>query len=139
METIQNNRVVSLFDRFCLVLPQGLKCYADGLDGKRVVFITSWSKRFNVSFEEGMQMMDMIPEIQGETSIHYEYRQDGKYIHLCRSSKGKIPYAFFHIALEDSEGITYFLPGQMVVHGTYTWSDGIEPVLMELLDGISLI
>ena len=29
-------------------------------------------------------------------------------------------------------------PGQMVIYTDYTWSDGIEPVLMELLDGIAV-
>ena len=29
-------------------------------------------------------------------------------------------------------------PGQMVIYTDYTWSDGIEPVLMELLSGIAV-
>ena len=30
------------------------------------------------------------------------------------------------------------LPGQIVVEKGYMWSDGVEPVLMELLEGISV-
>lgn len=137
--TIQLRNTVSLFDKYSLVIPQGLKYHTDSSPGQRVLFITDKKESFTVSFEEDMKLMDMLPETGGEQTVRYQCCQDGKYIHLRRRSEKPIPCAFFHIELEDSGGKAYSLPGQLVVCKDYTWSDGIEPVLMELLDGIRLI
>ena len=83
--------------------------------------------------------MDMLPETDGEQTVRFQCCQDEKYIHVRRRSEEPIPCAFFHIELEDDDGKAYSLPGQMVVFNDYRWTDGIEPVLMKLLEGISLI
>ena len=61
-----------------------------------------------------------------------------KYIHQRRDDSSIVRCAFFHIELEDDEGTTVYLPGQIVVSEGYSWSDGVEPVLLELLEGITL-
>lgn len=40
--------------------------------------------------------------------------------------------------LEDDDGKTLYLSGQIVVTEKYQWSDGVEPVLMKLLEGIAV-
>ena len=85
-----------------------------------------------------MKPMDTISEGEGVSTVSYQCRQNGKYIHLQRRSEKPIPCAFFHLELEDNNGTMHVLPGQMVIYTDYTWSDGIEPVLMELLSGIAV-
>lgn len=129
---------VNLFDEFCLTIPPKLKSYQDGPPGQRVMFITDQKENFNISFEEGMKLLDMISEGEGVSTVSYQCRQNGKYIHLQRRSQKPIPCAFFHIELNDADGTTHVLPGQMVIYTDYTWSDDVEPVLMELLSGITV-
>ena len=59
--TLQAEHTVRLFDRFCIVIPANLKYHQDGLPGKRVLLIANEQESFTASFEEGMQMMDMLP------------------------------------------------------------------------------
>ena len=138
-KTLQSNREIRLFDSFSLVIPPKLKYHTDGLPGHRVLFITDAKENFVVSFEEGMQLMDMSPEYgnTGET-FHFHCRKDGKYIHQCRSKKVVDRCAFFHLELEHTELETQILPGQIVVSSNYQWTNGVEPVLMKLLDGITV-
>ena len=58
--TLQPNKTISLFDTYSLVIPPKLRYHTDGLPGHRVLFITDAKETFNVSFEEGMQMRDML-------------------------------------------------------------------------------
>ena len=133
------NKVISLFDRFRLQIPPKLKCYAAGAPGHRMLFITDPNETYTVSFEEGMPMRDMLASgrTNAPTVSHQCCRAD-KYIHQRRGDSPAQQCAFFHIELEDDEGTTVYLPGQMAVSEGYSWSDGVEPVLLELLDGITL-
>lgn len=135
--------MVSLFDKFCLDIPPHLHCHEDGLPGKRVMFITDRNETFAVSFEEGMQMMDMnIGFCESKPAVSFQCCKYGKYIHQRRihpvQCSGSGCYAFFHIELEGDDGKTLYLPGQMTAKPNYVWSDGIEPVLMELLKGVTV-
>ena len=132
------SQTVSLFDRYCLCVPRGLTCHLDGQAGDRVAFITDRDETFTISFEEGMELMDMLPEREGGASVCYQCCQNGKFIHQRRRSEGKSVCIFFHIELKDADGTTYRLPGQMVTHTDHTWANGVEPILMELVSGISL-
>lgn len=85
-----------------------------------------------------MKIMDILPDAADVPTVSYQCCQDGKCIHFKRNSSDRVTCAFFHIELEDSDGKFHSLPGQMVVNNGYPWSDGIEPVLMQLLDGLSL-
>ena len=135
--TLKKKQTVHLFDAFRLDIPLRLNYHANGLPGRRVVFISDPKETFTVSFEEGMKLMDMTddPERDGIT-VSVQCRRDGKYLHLKRCDN--VPCAFFHIELEDPEGNVLYLPGQIVVSPGYKWSDGIEPVLLELLSSIQL-
>ena len=136
--TLQKHKSIRFFDKFVLLIPPKLKYRTDGIIESRSLFITDPSESFLITFEEGMKLMDMLPEAKVEPSVCFQCFKDGKYIHLRRKSDGKVSCAFFHIELEDENGNPVYLPGQMVASSGYNWSDGIEPVLMELLAGISL-
>ena len=139
IRTKQPNKSVSLFDSFSLVIPPKLSYHTDGLPGHRVLFISDAKKTFNVSFEEGMQMRDMLSvSKESANAVSHQCCADGKYIHQRRSSSATERCAFFHIELEDNDGKTLYLSGQIVVTEKYQWSDGVEPVLMKLLEGIAV-
>ena len=130
-------KTIRLFDKYNLAIPTQLKCHEDGIPGRRVLFISDSKDNFNVSFEEGMNLMDMLPDVVDNIpTVSYQYRKGGKYIHLRRNHCGRVVYAFFHIELLDADGKMLCLPGQMVVDADYKWSDGIEPVLIELMEGL---
>lgn len=137
--TLQLNREIRLFDSFSLVIPPKLRYHTDGLPGHRVLFITDAKENFVVSFEEGMQKRDML-DVSRETAnaVSHQGCKDGKYIHQRRSNSATERCAFFHIELEDDDGKTLYLSGQIVVIDKYQWSDGVEPVLMKLLEGIAV-
>lgn len=128
--------LISIFDRYYLLLPKKWHSHWDGQPGRRTVFITDDRERITISFEEEMELMDMLPG--GEESVSYQCRQDGKYLHLRRKKQGAVRHAFFHLELAAADGSTLCLPGQMVVDPGYLWADGIEPGLMEILKGISV-
>ena len=121
-------QTVRLFDKFRILLPSGLR---QETDGKRVAFS---AEHLVISFEEGMQMLDM-RSTQGN-ALCFQCCKDGKYLHLRREEDSS--HAFFHLEFEDAEGGTVYLPGQMTADAEYRWSDGIEPILMELFEGITL-
>ena len=130
--------VINLFDKYRMVVPEGLKWHCSDGPGPRVVFITNQAESLTVTFEEGMQMMDMLPRENAIPVINHQCFENGKYIHLRRNSPGSIDYAFFHMELEDANGAIWHLPGQIVVPPEHQWADGIEPVLMKLMEGISV-
>ena len=130
---------VNLFDQYRLLIPPKLKSHQDGPPGQRVLFITDKKESFTVSFEEGMQMRDMLSvSKESANAVSHQCCTDGKYIHQRRSNSATERCAFFHIELEDNDGKTLYLSGQIVVTDKYQWSDGVEPVLMELLEGIAV-
>ena len=137
--TLKPNKTIRLFDSFSLVIPPKLRYHTDGLFGHRVLFITDAKETFNVSFEEGMQMRDMLTvSKESANAVSHQCCKGGKYIHQRRSNSATERCAFFHIELEDDDGKTLYLYGQIVVTDKYQWSDGVEPVLMELLEGIAV-
>lgn len=138
--TSQPKTVVRLFDKYSILVPPKHKWHQDGVAGSRCLFIADSKETFNVSFEEGMQMMDMVADNEnGVPTVSYHCCKEGKYIHLKRNKNGKITCAFFHIELTDKYGNVLCLPGQIVASADYKWSEGIEPVLLNLLEGISIV
>jgi hypothetical protein len=130
---------VNLFDQYRLLIPPKLKSHQDGPPGQRVLFITDKKESFTVSFEEGMQMRDMLAvSRESANAVSHQCCKDGKYIHQRRGSGATERCAFFHIELEDDDGKTLYLSGQLVVEKGYQWADGVEPVLMNLLEGITV-
>jgi len=61
--TPEAKKTICLVDKYSLVIPPGLKWWADGSPGRRVLFITDPQEIFIVSFEEGMRLMDNVPRI----------------------------------------------------------------------------
>ena len=116
-----------------------MKWHLDGLPDRRVFFITDKEEKVVISFDESVQMSD----ISSDTAIHVsivscQYCKDGKYIRQTRNAEGNTTYSFFHITLEDENCMRHCLVGQIVVEKGYTWSDGVESVMIELLEGISV-
>ena len=134
---VQAEHTVCLFDRFCLVIPASLKYHQDELPGNRVLLISNEQESFTVFFEEGMQMTDMLPLNNTEPSC--QYCKNGKYIHQRNVADPMGRCAFFHIELDDEKGRTAYLPGRMTAKSHYPWAEGIEPVLLELMEGLSLL
>ena len=99
------------------------------------MFINDKTESFTVSFEESMTDF---PQITTENNVSYQSCKDGKCICLQRKKDGKIDCAFFYIEITNKDGREYKLYGQMVVYTDYKWTDGIEPLFLELLDGINL-
>ena len=132
------HKEISLFDTYRLIVPPELNCHQDGLPGKRVLFLSDEEESFTIFFEEDMEMMDMRSDTTEDPPVRYECRKDGKYLHLKRNGGGKVICAFFHFELQADNGGLLSLPGQMVVFSDYRWSDGVEPVLIKLLEGISV-
>ena len=135
---------ISVFDWYSLVIPPELKRHMDGPPGKRVVFIMDAEEHFLISFEENMECMDLTGASCDSVikRIESEHQGNDRYIHQLRTDPITRPgagnYAFFHIELEDDDGSTLYLLGQMTAKAGYQWSEGVEPVLMKLLEGINL-
>ena len=136
--TLWRKSVVSVFDKYSLVIPPSMKWYQDGPPGQRVYFISDKKERVVISFDEGGQMTDIPPETaMCAPAVSCQCCKDGKYIRQTRNAENTT-CSFFHIVLDDKDGKRHCLSGQIVVRKGYMWSDGVEPVLMELLEGISV-
>lgn len=136
---LKQKEEVNLFDKFSLVVPPKLIWHQDGIPGQRVFFISDKKETVVVSFEEGMKPRDMTTDTAKDIpTVSYQCCKDGKYIHQKRNAAGNTAYSFFHIELEDDDGSTLCLPGQMVVFCEYKWTDGVEPILLDIMNGIDL-
>lgn len=130
---------VNLFDQYRLLIPPKLKSHQDGIPGQRVFFISDKKETVVVSFEEGMKPVDMTPDTDKSVpTVSYQCCKGGKYIHQKRNTAGNMSYSYFHIELEDEDGKQHCLAGQIVVDKGYQWMDSVEPILMELLEGIAV-
>ncbi|MBP3413543.1 MAG: hypothetical protein J6K89_09820 [Oscillospiraceae bacterium] len=140
MSSSQLHRI-SIFDICELVIPQGLIYHSDGQPGQRVCFLSDDKESFVISFEEGMEPIDLRWTVQLAESPLYSAQicKDGKYIHMCRYSNSKGTVAFFHMELMDGDSRKLCLPGQMISGADYRWSDGVEPILMELMDRLTIL
>lgn len=122
------NDTVCLFGRFNLIISRALKYYQDCVSGKRTLFITDRAESFVISFEEGVQMPDIF---QAKSDLlHFQAHKDGN--HICQQRRPHSNCAFFCMQIGGAE-----LFGQMTAESRYRWSDGVEPILLELLDGVS--
>ena len=134
----KKNKTIELFNKFLLTIPTKLKHHQDEISNTKALFITDRFESFVISFEEGMADMTKQEKAEdGKTT--FEYREDGKYIRLCRSVP-EVPnstggHAFFSIELE-CHGEKIQLNGQMTAKPGYKWSDNIEPTLIIILQGV---
>ena len=129
----ENNRI---FDIFTIKSLQGFTYNFDGPVGRRVLFIESKDKHFTVSFEEGMDCLDLRKRENSDCN-EAEYQNGSCYIHQLHNSCTKA-FAFFHFEYLDEKGEKLILPGQLFAKEGYTWSEHeVEPILVELMNSIS--
>ena len=126
------------FDALSFSLIPGLNYWMDGRPGKRTLFLTDEEEKVTVNFEEGMRCLDLL-DTQREHRC--EFRQGSRYLHQAGTgvSRSKTRNCmFFHMEIADSKGNIHCLPGQMIVSGEYPWADGVEPILIEILNSITI-
>ena len=121
------------FDSLRFSIVPRLNYWMDGRPGKRTLFIEDEDETMLISFEEGMRCLDLL-DIDKCTCA--EYRQGQSYLHQKRTPRG---CAYFHMEIPDEAGEIWYLPGQMIVKKTYVWEKGVEPILVEILNGITLV
>lgn len=132
-----------MFDKYIISIESKFKWHSGGTEGHRSLFLADRDESFVITFEEGMECLDLKARSSEQIShISFEHMTDGKYIHQIRDAamndrKGANT-SFFHIELVDSKGEKLFLPGQITVAKGYEWTCGVEPVLLEILTGITL-
>ena len=132
-------KAINLFDKYTVTIPSNLKYHMDRHRDNRVLFISDCFDSFVVSFEEGMQNM-ISDDAEQDSKNFFEYSENGKHIKVQRVIPKNLKnggYAFFSIEMDDN-GKKTELNGQMTAHGGYKWSDNIEPILIKLLDCISI-
>lgn len=132
-----------MFGAYSLAVPPTLECSTDGHPGSRVLFLTDRDETILISFEEGMACMDMNPQCtSGRPMVSYTACSGDKYIHQKRTfpddEKNRGCFAFFHIEARDSSGKRVSIPGQMTAPPGYRWADGVEPVLLDIMNGIDI-
>ena len=139
MGIFQKKTVISLFDRYKLVIPSRMKWHQDHTPGKRVLFLSDPNESYVITFDEGMNPAALSESMaDSDSEVFYQYSKDGKSIQLKRSTVGHTAFARFNINILHSDGSIFCLPGQMVVTGDYKWSNGIEPILIKLMKGVSV-
>jgi len=116
-----------------------LNYWLDGNIGQRSLFISAEDESFIISFEEGMRCIDLAENASGR---RFEYRWGERYLHQVRSERpGRNTtgsWSFFHMEITDHAGNIHWLPGQMVAWAGYPWTEGVEPLLVEILNSISV-
>jgi len=122
-----------IFDFIPMLPLSGLQYWADGDVGHRVLFITDVRETYTVTFEEGMACMD-----QGSAPgcIHAEHRSKSIYLHQCRGDHDNV--CFFRLEWTDNSGMAHIQPGQMVTGMDFLWSNGVEPVLLSIVNVLQL-
>lgn len=132
------------FNGFCFPMLPGVRYFMDGSPGNgRTLFIEDEAETFEISFEIGMQCLDLLTVcFDNREKQNAEYSKDGKYLHQCKvQSKlredGDIVY--FHFEIPDRNGEKRNCPGQMFTSTSYKNKDGAEPVLTKILDSIFIV
>ena len=121
------------FDSLRFPIVPRLNYWMDGWPGKRTLFIEDEEETMLISFEEDMRCLDLLDLDKCSCA---EYRQGRSYLHLKRAPRG---CAYFHMEIPDETGELWHLSGQMIVSEKYVWAKGVEPILIEILNGITLV
>ena len=90
-----------------------------------------------------MECMDVkLSDKKGYIHNHCEYRQNNKYLHqlkLVSNEDNKMHnFVYFRMEVTDEDGTVYTCPGQMFMGPAFKQSSGVEPILLELIDGLSI-
>ena len=127
-----------LFDKLRFSIIPRLNYWLDGRPGKRTLFISNEEETATVNLEEDMRCLDLV---NLDANHCVEFRQGMRYLHQSRAAAGKggcRNCAFFHMEIPDSAGNVHCLPGQMVASGNYVWTSGVEPILIDILNSITI-
>lgn len=127
---------INLFDHYTLRSFHKWNYHQDGIPGTRVMFVTNEKDDTLITFDEGMDLEKIFRTPQETDAVCYHAAKHDKQIHMVRCKEAH--YGFFCIEFSDSMAETRHLPGQIVTSPAYKWSEGMEPVLIELLDSIYL-
>lgn len=139
----RSSEAFCVFNDFEIPMLPAMNYCMDGLPGRRVLFISEESETVVISFEQGMECLDIFAAEKGVgEAFHSEYRLDNKYLHqlkLKRNGKeGLSKLVYFRIEITDEEGMVHICPGQMLVSEEYKLKAGIEPILVDLMSGIAV-
>ena len=142
--TLQLDKSVCMFDKFSLIIPSNHQYYMDGKRNHRVLFITDEQEDMLISFEEDMECMDMLRCIRKKNGVmESEYHTGNKYLHqtkqLAKETKRNKDLVFFHMEVPDENGVMHVCPGQLLRTPDMQQKDGVEPVLKEILEGLTVI
>ncbi|MBO5330196.1 MAG: hypothetical protein J6A71_06755 [Anaerotignum sp.] len=132
-----------MFNGFIFPLLPQLYYRADGRAGERILMINDEEETFSISFEQGMECLDLLQTSSAERpKIYSEYRKDDRYLHQCKvfAQDGTAfkDIVYFHMELTDTDGTVHICPGQMFISPALRQSDGVEPLLLQLLNGTSV-
>ena len=132
----QVNIAINLLDNYILKTLTKWSCHQDGNSGDRIVFISNRKGDVLITFEEGMDPKEIFRTPWEKDAVCFRASKLDKKIQLVHCMD--TCYGFFCIEFKDIHGDAPYLPGQIVVSPAYKWTEGMEPVLMELLDSIYL-
>ena len=148
VEAVRRNTAEPLYDRATLrpfdvlrfsFVPR-LHYWMDGKPGKRTLFIEDEEETVVISFEEGMRCLDMVNRDEDHC---FEYRRGLRYLHQARVVNPDRANAsccsFFHMEITDHAGVTHCLPGQMLAPPGYPWAEGVESILIQILNSITIV
>lgn len=130
-----------VFNGFQLPLFPEMEYLLDGENGMKVLFISD--EQCSINFEQGMNCIDLSCNMETHRRTSYsEYRKDDRYLHQCKvfAQDGTVfkDIVYFHMELTDTDGTVHICPGQMFVSPALRQSDGVEPLLLQLLNGTSV-
>lgn len=131
-----------IFNGFQFPILTGMNYMMDGSPGQRVLFISDMNENIIISFEQGMECLDITnAKIDGTACVHSEYRQDNKYLHQLKLLSGDKVFKnhiYFHMEIIDNIGAVHICPGQMILSANFKQADKIEPILIKLLNGFAV-
>jgi len=131
---------LQLFDTLRFSILPRLNYWMDGKPGKRTLFIADEEESVVISFEEGSRCLDLA---NTDVDHCYEYRCGSRYLHQARAANKERANArgciFFHMEITDHAGATHCLPGQMLAPPGYPWAEGVESILIQILNSITIV
>ena len=137
---MQNGQEWLAFNGFIFPVLPRFSYKTDGRAGERVLFITDEEETCLISFEQGMHCLDLQKKACGRRTVYREYRQDGRYLHqrtvFAQDGTDFQDIVFFHMELTDENGQVHTCPGQMFLSPEKTAQEGVEPLLLQLLNGM---
>lgn len=131
-----------IFNGFSFPLLPGMGYFMDGPPGKRVLFIADECEDILITFEQGMKHLDISFQREARTPIYSEYRMDNKYLHqrkpLSTDEKVLKDWIGFRMEITEDDGTVHTCPGQLSLSSKYRQMDGVEPILIKLLNGFAV-